>query len=220
VSTLVWGTKQAYGESKDLTTLIDRPPGGGEQRNAVYIDDGSPEEPGELNFDVDGHVEDSVGGGDLPGLPLHGDHWFDQAPDLSVDTADGDVHIGAATVDTDGDGRNDTAVVHDQQGDTVLYTDTDGDGHADVATELRPDGSVVIADHTAEGWTRTQSGHLTADGQYQVDSDTPAPFTPPVGADAAEDAQWAGWSGSFSDAGSAAGVVRIDNTTGQWISQN
>lgn len=179
----------------------------------MYIDDGSPEDAGELNLDgggIDGSVEDTD-------VVAHEDHWYDPAPELTVDTADGDLHVGPATVDTDGDGHDDTAVVHDAQGDTVLYTDTDGDGHADVATELRPDGSVVIADHTAHGWTTTQRGHL-ADGRYEVDSEEQAPFVPPLPPDPAADAQWASW--SFSEAGSAPGVVRIDDTTGQWISQN
>jgi hypothetical protein len=176
----------------------------------VY-DDGSAGDPGELNLDVDGHeYEDSA--------------LTDWSSDdhMLVDTDHGAVDIGPATVDTDADGHLDTAVVHDAQGDTVLYTDSDGDGHADVATELTPDGQVIIADHSAADheWAQSQHGHLTADGGYQVDGEAERPFTPPVGADAADDGAWSGWAGAFSDAGSAPGVVRIDATTGQWISQN
>jgi hypothetical protein len=165
---------------------------------------------------------------------------------ISVDTAHGQVGAGPATVDTDDDGRPDTAVVHDANGDTVLYTDGDGDGRADIATEISPDGQVVIADHTGDHeWAEVQRGHLTADGQFAQDATTSGPFTPPVNADApagdsagdsagdtAADEQWAagddgtesGWAsafhGGFSATGSAQGVVRIDATTGQWISRN
>jgi hypothetical protein len=176
----------------------------------VY-DDGSAGDPGELNID-DGHeyAEQSA--------------LTDWTADdqMLVDTDHGQVDIGPATVDTDDDGHLDTAVVHDAQGDTVLYTDSDGDGHADVATELTPSGEVIIADHSAADheWAQSQHGHLTQDGQYQVDSESDRSFTPPVGAAAAEDSAWSGWAGAFSDAGSATGVVRIDATTGQWISQN
>lgn len=157
---------------------------------------------------------------------------------ITVDTADGPRDIGPATVDTDDDGHPDTAVVHDANGDTVLYTDSHGDGQADVATEITADGHVVIADHTGDHqWTEVERGHLDSAGQYQQDATASGEFTPTVGADAqpvndtADDQHWtdaqsgrsgdeSGWAGAFNNAGSAQGVVRIDATTGQWISQN
>jgi hypothetical protein len=164
---------------------------------------------------------------------------------ITVDTADGPKDIGPATVDTDDDGRPDTALVHDANGNTVLYTDSHGDGQADVATEITADGHVVIADATGDGqWTETEQGHIDASGQYQRDAAAGGEFTPSLGTDApqagegqqatdtAQDQHWAGdpravrssdesgWAGAFSDAGSAQGVVRIDATTGQWISKN
>lgn len=203
----------------------------------MYIDDGSVGDSGEPAIGVDGHEsfeQDGVGYEQDGLVDTVGDHWYDTATQddgaITVATAHGQVDIGPGTVDTDDDGRLDTAVVHDAQGDTVLYTDSDGDGRADVATELTPDGGVVIADHTADGWTQTQQGHLDANGRYDVDDSAPHPFTPPVDQeqpavpestpDSPDDAHWTSWTGSFSDAGSAAGVVRIDNATGQWISQN
>ncbi|HKN95952.1 MAG TPA: hypothetical protein VJX10_02450 [Pseudonocardiaceae bacterium] len=195
----------------------------------MYIDDGSADESAELNLDVDGDAEHD-------GLDFESDaiglvdsvdeHFFGGAPHVVVDTADGPVVVGEATIDTNDDGRMDTAVVHDAQGDTVLYTDADGNDIADVATELSPDGEVVIADHTDDGWMQAQHGHLTADGQYQIDDRGQHPFTPPVGddtpsvRDTADDRHWRGWAGALTEAGSAPGVVRIDATTGQWISQN
>jgi hypothetical protein len=164
--------------------------------------------------------------------------WIDNATtaaavhtsDITVDTPNGAHNIGPATVDTDNDGRPDTAVVHAANGDTVLYTDSQGDGQADVATEFTPDGQVVIAEHTGQGqWTEVERGHLAADGSYQRDSGAAGEFTPPVG-DTPDDKHWtssdssssddSGWAAAFSDSGSAQGVVRIDATTGQWISRN
>jgi hypothetical protein len=195
----------------------------------VYIDDGGADEPAELNLDVDGaaghdgldYEHDAIGLVDSVD-----EQFFGGAPHVTVDTTDGPVTVGEATIDTDGDGRLDTALVHDAHGDTVMYTDADGDHTADVATELSPDGEVVIADHTDDGWMQTQRGHLTADGQYQVDDGGEHPFAPPVGndtpsvRDTADDRHWSGWAGALTEVGSAPGVVRIDATTGLWISQN
>jgi len=155
----------------------------------------------------------------------------DQHDTISVDTASGQHTVAPATVDTNDDGRPDTAVVHDAQGDTVMYTDSNGDSQADVATEFTPDGQVVIADHSGPGqWTVAEHGHLDADGQFHQDTTAGGEFTPPV--DAADDQAWSntdgdesGWAApfsrtAFSETGSAQGVVRIDATTGQWISQN
>lgn len=174
----------------------------------MYIDDGSAGEPVDLGLDVELDAGMTV------------DH------DLVIDTDGGPVDIGPATVDTDGDGHADTAIVHDVNGDTIAYTDADGDGHADIATEFTPDGQVLIAEHTDHGWVETRHGELDEDGAYRT-TDTDVPFTPPVPAiddqttaDAADDAYWSGWAGAFSETGSAQGVVRIDSTTGQWISQN
>jgi hypothetical protein len=146
---------------------------------------------------------------------------------VTVDTANGPVPVGPATVDTNDDGRPDTAVVHDSHGDTVLYTDTHGTGQADVATVITPDGQVEIADRTGDHqWTEVEHGHLGADGQYVTDGTGNTPFTPPLAAqqeqvrETADDQHWSGWAGAFSETGSAQGVVRIDANTGQWISQN
>jgi hypothetical protein len=127
----------------------------------------------------------------------------DDSHGISVDTGSGSQDIGPATVDTDADGTPDTAVVHDANGDLIMYTDTDGDGHADVAVEINPNGDVVIAHHTgADGWTEVQTGHLDGSGTFHPDSSGGAPFEPPLpgratgfvadstSADAAADAYW------------------------------
>lgn len=131
------------------------------------------------------------------------------AEDIHVDTPKGEIDAGPASVDSDRDGRNDTVIVHDDQGDTVLYTDTNGDGEADVATLVASDGHTETLRHT---------------GPHQW---TPASDTP----DPASDQHWTKGTGDFDGgAGSfdaalargrlAEGVVRIDTATGQWISPN
>jgi hypothetical protein len=150
---------------------------------------------------------------------------------IMVDTSSGEHGVGPATVDTNHDGKPDTAVITDANGDTIMYTDANGDGQADVATEISPDGHVVIADHTgAHSWTDEQTGHLDGSGQYHQDGGEGGAFDPQVGAaatqsnlvDAASDAHWSGEEEAGESAGNVfgRGVVRIDAVTGQWISPN
>jgi hypothetical protein len=146
---------------------------------------------------------------------------------IMVDTPTGEHSVGPATVDTDHDGKPDTAVVTDANGDSIMYTDTTGDGQADVATEITTDGHVVIADHTGpHTWTDTQTGHLDGSGQYHQDGGAGGAFDPQVGGaptqsnvvDAASDEHWS--ADETASAFSGRGVVRIDAVTGQWISPN
>ncbi|WP_447004894.1 hypothetical protein ACRAKI_35850 [Saccharothrix isguenensis] len=119
---------------------------------------------------------------------------------IVVDVEDGpDQNVGPATEDTDGDGRADTAVVRDDEGDTWLFTDADGDGKADLATEITQDGEVTVSKHTGDdGWTQVEHGRIGEDGKYTPDSDE-------------------AWS---EEKVTVSGVVRIDAVTGQWISPN
>jgi hypothetical protein len=221
------------------------------------------------HFDADSGkwLDDSsgdTGGGGTDSPSTETGHGGGTGETISVDTANGDVTAGQATVDSGNTGTPDTAVVHDAQGDTILYTDTNHDGQADVATEISPDGHVVTAEHTGDHqWTEVETGHLDSDGQYHKDGDASGSFTPPVGPpaggsgggapsgvqDTASDEHWTlggeaqavsgggatdaaaaghdganadsnGWTGAFTSTGSAAGVVRIDASTGQWISNN
>ncbi|MEU4442702.1 hypothetical protein AB0K14_00570 [Actinosynnema sp. NPDC050801] len=119
---------------------------------------------------------------------------------IVVDMEDGaDQNVGPATEDTDGDGRADTAVVKDEDGDTWLFTDADGDGTADLATEITQDGEVTVSKHTGDDeWTEVEHGRIGEDGKYTPDSDE-------------------AWS---DEKVTVSGVVRIDSVTGQWISPN
>lgn len=127
---------------------------------------------------------------------------------IMVDTGYGPVEVGAATHDTDGDGRDDTVVVEDSNGDIVIYSDADGDGSADVSTQITGEGHVTIAEHTsADGdWTVVERGHIDEHGEYHRD---------PLGADARDAvAEESGW---ITGGRPAADEVRIDPRTGNWV---
>lgn len=90
---------------------------------------------------------------------------------MTVDTAEGDMQVGPAEYDSDGDGTNDTAIVTDEQGNTYAFVDSDGDGEADEAVVIEADGDVTVARHTAEDeWTTVETGQINADGTYTSDS--------------------------------------------------
>lgn len=113
---------------------------------------------------------------------------------ITADLGDEDLEVGPATVDTDHDGVNDTAVVTTDDGTTLAFTDVDGDGEADVATEIDSQGNAVTYEHSGDGeWV-------------EVDSASPTGAT-------STDSEWA-------VSQPLEGVARIDATTGQWISQN
>lgn len=156
-------------------------------------------------YDADGHVvstshydagtgqwtQASAGGGET----------------ITVDTEHGEQNVGPATADTTGSGHNDTAVVTDAEGNTVLYTDTDGDGKADYAMEIDANGQVTISEHTGEHqWTQIEHGHLDDSGKYQKDS--------PQGAMqfGSDDQSW----GGDEQQGGGQGLVRTDSATGEW----
>ncbi|RKT51727.1 hypothetical protein [Saccharothrix australiensis] len=126
---------------------------------------------------------------------------------ILVDVEGGaDQNVGPATEDTDGDGRADTAVVKDDQGDTWLFTDSDGDGTADIATEITADGEVTMSKHTGDDqWTEVEHGRIDENGKYVPDG----------GDESAGDEVW-----SPGGKVTVSGVVRIDSVTGQWISPN
>ncbi|MCE7005176.1 hypothetical protein LWC34_20435 [Kibdelosporangium philippinense] len=93
--------------------------------------------------------------------------------DIIVDVPDDpeDMSAGAATVDMNKDGKNDTAVVQSENGDVYAFTDSDGDGEADQMTVIESDGSVSISQHTGEDeWAEVEKGHLDSQGNYVPDS--------------------------------------------------
>lgn len=123
---------------------------------------------------------------------------------MTVDTPQGQVEVGAPTHDTDADGVNDTIVVQDSDGDTLIFTDADQDGDADFATEITGDGQVTVSENTGDGdWNVIERGHLDEQGQYQRDTLT-------SDADAAEESGW------ISSRDPDAAEVRVDPHTGTW----
>lgn len=70
-----------------------------------------------------------------------------------------------ATVDTDHDGSNDTAVVRTPDGNQVAFTDSDGDGHADQAVVYGSDGKLIGTAHYDEAsgtWIENSGGSTSS----------------------------------------------------------
>ncbi len=132
---------------------------------------------------------------------------------MHADMPSGDVEVGPPTIDTDGDGNPDTAVVQTEDGRTIAFTDKDGDGNADIAVETDSSGNTTTYEHTGPGqWTEVNSGVVNPDiGAGAAFANTPAAA---VG-DPAGDAAWGG-----AGTETLEGVAKIDSTTGQWISPN
>jgi hypothetical protein len=144
---------------------------------AVYSDtDHSGEADEYLHVDANGSVLESA----------HFDHasgqWVASEPPASAGTEvlasanagmtsdfHGDpVAVGPATIDSDNDGHNDTAVVQDPNGTTELFTDTNGDGRADVDTVIDKTGASATYERGADGhWTQSTAAHdqQAANGQ-------------------------------------------------------
>jgi Family of unknown function (DUF6802) len=120
--------------------------------------------------------EDDTAGDDTAGDSTTGQHTGDQTgsgQEIMVDVPEeaDDMSAGAATVDMDKDGENDTAVVQSDDGDVFAFTDTDGDGEADQMTVIDADGDVTISQHTGEDeWTEVERGHVDPQGNYVPDN--------------------------------------------------
>lgn len=161
--------------------------------------------------------------------------WIDADPsemasleaEASIDTAAaGELATGSAAVDAAVDAGGEDVE------DTVLYADTTGGSRADTATEIAPHDQVIIAPHGGDHeWATVQRGQLDVDGRCHRDETSRGEFTPPIGAtgdkarsrDTSADRHWSAitFGGSLGSVlGSRGGVVRIDATTGQWISPN
>ncbi|GAA4884450.1 DUF6802 family protein [Actinomycetospora straminea] len=72
---------------------------------------------------------------------------------------DGAHVLGPPTVDSDADGRPDTAVVTEPDG-LVLGTDLDGDARADVLTRIAPDGSATTTGPDGPDWDEGWVGEV------------------------------------------------------------
>jgi hypothetical protein len=92
--------------------------------------------------------------------------------EIMVDLPDqDDVSAGAATVDLNNDGTNDTAVIQADDGGVMAFTDIDGDGEADMMTVVEADGDVVVSQHSGEDeWTEVERGHIDEKGNFTPES--------------------------------------------------
>ncbi len=112
------------------------------------------------------HDDDHTTGSSSSSGSAHGEEITVDVPDQKED-----MNVGAATVDSDHDGKNDTVVDTTDDGTVMAYTDTDGDGEADRVTIIETDGDVVIGEHTGEDeWTDVETGHVDSHGNYTPDS--------------------------------------------------
>jgi len=96
---------------------------------------------------------------DLPGPPgdvLHAEAHVDPggpAPDLLLTAPDGPHALGPATVDSDADGRADTAVLAEPDALALaLATDLDGDALVDVLTRVHADGTATTEELSGDPW--------------------------------------------------------------------
>lgn len=90
-------------------------------------------------------------------------HSAASAPTVSAQIQSTADQAGPATVDSDGDGVADTAVLQ-TAGRTVLVTDVDGDGTADVLTEVTSSGQYTSYEQGADGqWREAGGGDLGDD---------------------------------------------------------
>lgn len=164
----------------------------------------------EAHFDAGSHEWVDSGNGGGTGSDTGSQANTGGGDDIHVDTPQGDVDAGHATVDSNNDGVADTAVVDDGHGGKILVTDSNGDGQADVLTQVSKDGEVTVSEHSGHGqWTVEEHGHIDSSGHYQKDSLHGA-----ANVDMGSDAVWGGQPNGVE------GVARIDATTGQWISRN
>lgn len=125
--------------------------------------------------------------------------------EMIVHTPEGKAEVGAPTHDTDHDGKADSVVVEDSDGDTVIFTDADEDGDADYATEITEDGQVTISEHAGDGeWTVVERGHLDGDGTYQRDGGH---------SESGTISEESSWTAGRTDADE----VRVDPRTGDWV---
>jgi hypothetical protein len=221
-------TVRVEGEEYHTEAFVDIDSDGLEDTAIVETDDGT------ITFtdtDADGQADLMTrldAGGDIVGqahFDAASDQWvrIDQ-PDpstvgsvggvgegggsMTADVPGGEVEVGPATHDTDGDGIDDSVLVDDADGDTMVVTDADEDGKADYITEITGDGHVTVSEHTGDGhWTVIERGRLDGDGDYHRD---------PLASETSDDslAEQSGWISSASQPDAA--EIHIDPRTGEW----
>lgn len=195
-------------ENGSKSVYID---GDGDRDADYYVEvDSSGEVVAEAEYDaasgqwvaVDPHAGDA-GSADTQGspqdTPTSDDTQTGSDGPMTAELPSGEVEVGPATVDTNEDGVNDTAVAEDADGNTYYFTDVDNDGDADYVVVVAADGSSQALEHQGGGeWKPLDTGGGST-------SDSPVADTPDA-------------SGVTSTG--LEGVAKIDAQSGQWISQN
>jgi len=104
------------------------------------------------------------------GTETTGTQTASSGSDLTVDIDGTSYDVGAPTLDADGNGTPDTAVVQGDDGTTVLVTDVDGDGTGDQMVQINPDGSAQIQQTDGNGgWQTVATGHVDSSGTLVID---------------------------------------------------
>jgi hypothetical protein len=107
------------------------------------------------------------------GAPDTGSQTSGGGEDISVTIQGQTYDVGHPTIDSDGNGSPDTAVVHGQDGSTLLVTDTNGDGTGDQVIEINADGSATVAVSDGNGdWETVATGHVDSNGNLVIDQQT------------------------------------------------
>lgn len=136
---------------------------------------------------------------------------------ITADMPQGELDVGPATIDTNEDGVNDTAVTRDDEGNTYYFTDANRDGEADYALVVESDGTTAALKHTGDGrWERVDD----PDVRQTSGGDTGTGIGGDVGRAATDSGDTRAddtVSGLTTD---VQGVAKIDPHTGQWLSPN
>ncbi|MBE7161734.1 MAG: hypothetical protein INR72_10835 [Williamsia herbipolensis] len=172
----------------DKTVMFTDTDGDGEaDQRTVYDSDGNVVDQKDLDStgpddsDSDSTTPDSSDGGGSGS-----DTTSPDEPDDTQNSQDGvitmvddegrSVDVGPPTVDMDGDGTPDTAVVQGDDGSTIGYTDRNGDGEADQITRITADRhvSILVVDSSGE-WVVAQTGTLDENGHFVPDEGSDGP---------------------------------------------
>lgn len=95
--------------------------------------------------------------------------------DITVEVNGQTADVGPATIDSDGNGSPDTAVVQGQDGSTMFVTDVNGDGTGDQVIQVGQDGSATVAVADGHGgWETVATGHVDSNGTLVIDQQAQA----------------------------------------------
>lgn len=140
----------------------------------------------------------------------------DTGKTMTADMPQGELDVGPATIDTNEDGVNDTAVTKDDKGNTYYFTDANRDGEADYALVVESDGTTAALKHVGDGqWERVDPDVTQTSGSPNGNNDDNTGEG--IGGGIAKSATDDTVSGITTN---VQGVAKIDPHTGLWMSPN